>query len=83
MSDILSHLDNGVLTLRLNRLFKKNALTKAMYTALTEGLAQASEDETVRVVVISAEGDDFCAGRICHFIRMTASTMTICRCSGS
>ena len=62
MSDILSHLDNGVLTLRLNRLFKKNALTKAMYTALTEGLAQASEDETVRVVVISAEGDDFCAG---------------------
>lgn len=62
MSDILSHLDNGVLTLTLNRPPKKNALTKAMYSALTEGLARASADESVRVVVISAEGRDFCAG---------------------
>ncbi|MCR6661387.1 MAG: enoyl-CoA hydratase [Asticcacaulis sp.] len=62
MSDISSHFDNGVLTLRLNRPPKKNALTKAMYTALTEELAQASENEAVRVVVISAEGSDFCAG---------------------
>ena len=62
MSDILSHLDNGVLTLTLDRPRKKNALTKAMYTALTEGLARASADESVRVVVISAEGPDFCAG---------------------
>jgi enoyl-CoA hydratase/carnithine racemase len=62
MSDVLSHVDNGVLTLRLNRPAKKNALTKAMYAALTEGLAQASADEAVRVVVISAEGADFCAG---------------------
>lgn len=62
MSDVLCHIDNGVLTLRLNRPAKKNALTKAMYTALTEGLARASADEAVRVVVISAEGPDFCAG---------------------
>ena len=62
MSDSLSQLDNGVLTLRLNRPAKKNALTKAMYTALTDGLAKASADDEVRVVVISAEGDDFCAG---------------------
>jgi enoyl-CoA hydratase/carnithine racemase len=62
MSDILSHLDNGVLTLTLNRPAKKNALTKAMYCALTEGLARASADEDVRVVVISADGADFCAG---------------------
>ena len=62
MSDSLSQLDNGVLTLRLNRPAKKNALTKAMYTALTDGLAKASADDEVRAVVISAEGDDFCAG---------------------
>ena len=62
MSDVLSHSDNGILTLRLNRPAKKNALTKAMYSALTEGLARASTDEAVRVVVISAEGADFCAG---------------------
>ncbi len=62
MSDILSYTDNGVLTLRLNRPAKKNSLTKAMYVALTEGLAQASADEAIRLLVISAEGTDFCAG---------------------
>jgi len=62
MSDVISHIDSGVLTLRLNRPVKKNALTKAMYSALTEGLARASADEAVRVVVISSEGADFCAG---------------------
>jgi enoyl-CoA hydratase/carnithine racemase len=62
MSDILSYIDNGVLTLRLNRPAKKNALTKAMYAQLTVDLARASADEAVRVVVISAEGADFCAG---------------------
>lgn len=62
MSDILSHIDNGVLTLRLNRPAKRNALTKAMYADLTEGLAGASADDEVRVVVIAAAGADFCAG---------------------
>lgn len=62
MNDITSHLDDGVLTLTLNRAAKKNALTKAMYVALTEGLEGALADEAVRVVVIAASGDDFCAG---------------------
>jgi len=70
MTDILNHIDSGVLTLRLNRPAKKNALTKAMYAALTEGLARASADEAVRVVVIAAEGADFCAGNdIADFAR--------------
>jgi enoyl-CoA hydratase/carnithine racemase len=70
MSDVIGHSDNGVLTLRLNRPAKKNALTGAMYAALTEGLARASADEAVRTVVISAEGTDFCAGNdIADFAR--------------
>jgi enoyl-CoA hydratase/carnithine racemase len=62
MNDVISYLQDGVLTLRLNRPAKKNALTKAMYSALTDGLALASVDEAVRVVLIAAQGDDFCAG---------------------
>lgn len=62
MSDIISELKDGVLTLRLNRPAKKNALTRAMYQDLTAGLARASADEAIRVVVIAAEGSDFCAG---------------------
>jgi enoyl-CoA hydratase/carnithine racemase len=52
----------GCLRLRLMRARKKNALTGEMYLALSEALLTASADETIRVVVISGEGADFCAG---------------------
>jgi len=55
-------LQDGVMTLSLDRPAKKNALTKAMYNALTEALNMADEDDAVRAVIIAAEGDDFCAG---------------------
>ncbi len=60
--DIISLQDGGVLTLRLNRPAKKNALTRSMYTALADGLIEADGDDGVRVVVIAAEGSDFSAG---------------------
>ena len=59
---VVTTVADGVMTLRLNRAAKKNALTKAMYSALTEGLAQAAGDDGVRVVIIAADGGDFCAG---------------------
>ena len=62
MDQVLSETQDGVTTLRLNRAAKKNALTKAMYEGLITGLAQAAADDRVRVVVIAAEGSDFCAG---------------------
>ena len=62
MEQILSETRDGVMTVHLNRPAKKNALTKAMYDALTDCLARASGDDGVRVVVIAATGDDFCAG---------------------
>ncbi|MGA9659985.1 MAG: enoyl-CoA hydratase-related protein [Asticcacaulis sp.] len=62
MSDILTRLEQGVMTLTLNRPAKKNALTKAMYDDLTAGLIQAGRDDAVHVVIIAAEGPDFCSG---------------------
>eukprot|EP01042_Synura_sphagnicola_P033917 gene33917-43514_t len=62
MTDILSDFKEGVLTLRLNRAAKKNALTRAMYQDLTNGLARASSDDAISVVIIAAEGNDFSAG---------------------
>ena len=59
---ILTTQADGVVTLRLDRPAKKNALTKAMYMELTEALAAAQADDGVRAVVIAAAGDDFCAG---------------------
>ncbi|USI71651.1 enoyl-CoA hydratase-related protein [Sphingomonas morindae] len=52
----------GVLELRLARPEKKNALTGAMYRHLCDGLREAAADPQVAVVLIRAEGEDFCAG---------------------
>lgn len=48
----------GILTLRMNRLDKKNALTRGMYNGLAEALEQAQNDREVRVVLI--QGDEHC-----------------------
>lgn len=52
----------GVVTLTLNRPRAFNALSEAMLTALQHELDAISEDESVRVIVLAAEGKAFCAG---------------------
>jgi enoyl-CoA hydratase/carnithine racemase len=54
--------ENGILRLTLDRPAKKNALTNEMYAALTAALNRAEQDDSLRVVLIDAEGDVFCAG---------------------
>jgi enoyl-CoA hydratase/carnithine racemase len=54
--------EGAILRLTLDRAEKKNALTNEMYAALTTQLERAERDESVRVVLIDAEGDIFCAG---------------------
>lgn len=54
--------DNGVTTLTLNRPKQFNALSQAMLNALQETLDAIAADESVRVVVIAANGRAFCAG---------------------
>ena len=58
---VRSSIEGGVLTLRLDRPEKKNALTRAMYGALSAVLAMAARDDAVRVVLL-AGGADFTAG---------------------
>src|SRR6476646_4723793 len=52
----------GVMTLTLQRPEKKNALTGAMYDALSDALVRAEADASVRVVLFQGEGDSFTAG---------------------
>ena len=54
--------EGGVLTLRLDRPEKKNALSREMYAALTDGLASAAADDAARAVLL-AGGADFTAGK--------------------
>lgn len=51
-----------ILSLTLARAPKRNALTGELYQALTENLAWAQEQPDIHVVLLSAEGRDFCAG---------------------
>ena len=51
-----------ILTITLNRPEKKNAINDAMSNEIIYALKYASENEVVRVVVIQANGDTFCAG---------------------
>tara|TARA_B100000475_G_scaffold43275_1_gene28465 strand:- start:4 stop:789 length:786 start_codon:yes stop_codon:yes gene_type:complete len=53
---------NNIITLTLNRPEKKNALNNVMMNELNYALAYAKQESSIRVVVIAAEGDIFCAG---------------------
>lgn len=62
MSDILTHVEAGVMTVTLNRLERKNSITSAMYGAMADALATAAQDAAVRVVVLQGHETVFCAG---------------------
>ena len=52
----------GVLAIPLARPERRNAITVAMYEALSEAIAGASGDRETRLIVIRGEGQDFAAG---------------------
>jgi enoyl-CoA hydratase/carnithine racemase len=52
----------AVLTVTLNRPHRKNALDEEAFTQLQEALVAVGRDETVRAVVLTGAGGDFCAG---------------------
>jgi enoyl-CoA hydratase/carnithine racemase len=54
--------NDGILTLRINRPDRKNALNLAMYQALADGLRAADRDDSVRVILISGGADCFTSG---------------------
>src|SRR5690242_20522662 len=53
---------NGVMTIEIARPEKKNALTIAMYAAMTEALRAAQADPAVRAVLITGQPAAFTAG---------------------
>jgi enoyl-CoA hydratase/carnithine racemase len=63
MSDGIDIIESGsTIEIHLDRADKKNALTAAMYHAMTAALADASRRSDVAVVLFAGKGDAFCAG---------------------
>ena len=62
MADIVTEHAGSILRIQLNRPKKRNAMTSAMYVALSDILKNAAKDEHTRVVLWHGAGDSFCAG---------------------
>lgn len=72
---IKTELAGGVLTVTLARPEKKNAITQAMYAALSDATERARADDAVRVLLFRGEGDSFSAGNdIADFIAIGSQT---------
>ena len=61
-----SHSDNGILRLTLNDPNNKNALSESMMQELLKAISNASEDNSVKVIVIASTGDVFCSKHAPH-----------------
>jgi enoyl-CoA hydratase/carnithine racemase len=58
MEYISNCLDGGILKIQLNRPQKRNALTLGMYTEFAHLLNRAQASSEIRVVLVSAAGDN-------------------------
>ena len=63
MNDIvLQKLDQGLLTITMNRPDRRNALNPDMTRGLVEAARRAAEDHEVRAVLLKGAGGTFCVG---------------------
>ncbi len=69
---VVEHLDNGVLTVALNRPKSHNAMSPAMIDALIHIFTALPKREEVRVVVVTGNGRSFCAGADLNYMRAAA-----------
>jgi enoyl-CoA hydratase/carnithine racemase len=59
---VVIDVDNHVATVTLNRPDKRNAVDFAMFDAIRAAAGELAADPSVRAVVLTGEGSDFCAG---------------------
>ena len=59
---VIAALENGVLTLMLNRPQRLNAMSNVMIEAMNRELARARDDPDIRAVLLTGIGRGFCAG---------------------
>jgi enoyl-CoA hydratase/carnithine racemase len=60
--EISYDIEEGVLTLTMNRPDKLNAFTRLMLTEMLDALDRADADDAVRAIIVTGAGRGFCAG---------------------
>ena len=68
MTGARTQLDTKILTVTLDRPARKNALTFELYRELTELFTSLQSDASVKAVVLTGAGTDFCSGGDVHEI---------------
>ena len=62
MAEILTVLEDQVLSISFNRPEKMNAITRGMYAQLAQALNSADQDFGIRAVILTSEGGSFTSG---------------------
>lgn len=62
MTEILSEINESILTLTLNRPEKQNAITRAMYQTLADNLDEAKGNFGIRAVIVTSSSKHFTSG---------------------
>jgi len=62
MAEILTVLEDQVLSISFNRPEKMNAITRDMYAQLAQALNSADQDFGIRAVILTSEGGSFTSG---------------------
>jgi methylglutaconyl-CoA hydratase len=62
MPEILTSIENTILTVTLNRPEKRNALNDALINSLKDALREADKNAELRAILIKGAGRDFCSG---------------------
>lgn len=70
---VLTHMEEGILTITLNRPEKMNALNLEFLQALAESMEYAKTNEKVKGIILTGAGGNFCAGADVEFIEQVTS----------
>jgi methylglutaconyl-CoA hydratase len=62
VTKVLYHVERGIARITLNRPERRNALDQELLSELRDALRASAADETVRVVIFTGAGKDFCSG---------------------
>jgi 2-(1,2-epoxy-1,2-dihydrophenyl)acetyl-CoA isomerase len=62
MGNIILKVEDGIATITLSNPKRKNAMDQSMWISLRDLCTSISNDATVRTIVITGQGNDFCSG---------------------
>ena len=67
--------DNGIAILKLNRPEKRNALHPTMVSQIKNELAEISNDKETKALIITGEGNAFCAGADLEYLNSLSDSI--------